>query len=64
MLLASGTSATSVIGTVAGVIGLIAAYWLPTIMAFMRHVPVLMFLSRDAGYLAFLLAAPVSLKRI
>jgi ABC-type lipoprotein release transport system permease subunit len=38
-LAASGTSVTSVIGTIAGVIGLIAAYWFPTIMAFMRHVP-------------------------
>jgi len=38
-LAASGTSATSVIGTIAGVIGLVAAYWFPTIMAFMRHVP-------------------------
>jgi ABC-type lipoprotein release transport system permease subunit len=38
-LAAGGTSATSVIGTIAGVIGLIAAYWFPTIMAFMRHVP-------------------------
>jgi len=32
-------------------------YAMPQAMAFMRHVPVLMFLSRDAGYLAFLLAA-------
>ena len=38
-LAANGSSATSVIGTIAGVIGLIAAYWFPTIMAFMRHVP-------------------------
>ena len=37
-LAASGTSATSVIGTVAGVIGLIAAYWFPTVLAFIRHV--------------------------
>ncbi len=38
-LAANGTSATSVIGTIAGVIGLIAAYWFPTVIAFMRHVP-------------------------
>jgi ABC-type lipoprotein release transport system permease subunit len=38
-LAAGGTSVTSVIGTIAGVIGLIAAYWFPTIIAFMRHVP-------------------------
>jgi DNA-binding MarR family transcriptional regulator len=36
-------------------------YALPQAMAFMRHVPVLMFLSRDAGYLAFLLAAQAEL---
>jgi hypothetical protein len=32
-------------------------YALPQAMAFMRHVPVMMFLARDAGYLAFLLVA-------
>lgn len=32
-------------------------YAMPQAMAFMRHLPVMMFLSRDAGYLAFLLAA-------
>ena len=36
-------------------------YAMPQAMAFMRHVPVLMFLSRDAGYLAFLLAARAEL---
>jgi hypothetical protein len=36
-------------------------YALPQAMAFMRHVPVLMFLARDAGYLAFLLVAQAEL---
>jgi DNA-binding MarR family transcriptional regulator len=36
-------------------------YAMPQAMAFMRHVPVLMFLSRDAGYLAFLLVAQAEL---
>lgn len=27
------------ISTIAGVIGIIAAYWFPSILAFMRHVP-------------------------
>jgi DNA-binding MarR family transcriptional regulator len=36
-------------------------YALPQAMAFMRHVPVLMFLTRDAGYLAFLLVAQAEL---
>ena len=39
MLAASGTSATSVIGTIAGTIGIVIAYWVPTIVAFTRHVP-------------------------
>jgi hypothetical protein len=32
-------------------------YAMPQAMAFMRHVPIMMFLARDAGYLAFLLVA-------
>jgi hypothetical protein len=32
-------------------------YALPQAMAFMRHAPIMMFLARDAGYLAFLLVA-------
>jgi DNA-binding MarR family transcriptional regulator len=36
-------------------------YALPQAMAFMRHTPVLMFLTRDAGYLAFLLVAQTEL---
>ena len=38
-LAASGTSVTSVIGTIDGVIGLVALYWLPSIFALMRRVP-------------------------
>jgi plasmid maintenance system antidote protein VapI len=36
-------------------------YALPQAMAFMRHVPVMMFLARAAGYLAFLLVAQAEL---
>jgi hypothetical protein len=36
-------------------------YAMPQAMAFMRHVPVMMFLSHDAGYLAFLLVAQADL---
>ena len=38
-----------------------AFYALPQALAFMRHVPIMMFLARDAGYLAFLLAAQAEL---
>jgi DNA-binding MarR family transcriptional regulator len=34
---------------------------MPQAMAFMRHAPVMMFLARDAGYLAFLLVAQTEL---
>jgi hypothetical protein len=38
-----------------------AFYAQPRALAFMRHAPFLMFLSRDAGYLAFLLVAQAGL---
>jgi hypothetical protein len=39
----------------------VAFYALPQALAFMRHLPIMMFLARDAGYLAFLLAAQAEL---
>lgn len=38
-LAASGSNPTDVLGTIAGVLGIFAAYWFPSIMAFLRHVP-------------------------
>jgi DNA-binding transcriptional MocR family regulator len=38
-------------------------YALPQAMAFMRHAPFMMFLARDAGYLAFLLVAQAELSK-
>jgi hypothetical protein len=39
-----------------------AFYAQPQALAFMRHAPILMFLARDAGYLAFLLVAQAALE--